>query len=109
MNNIKAGDFCKHFKGKTLLEKNIYKILLLNVMYSGNFSTKKLDDLVVYENIFDGKIFTREASDIFSELSLDAQKEFNQIYIVQKLTEEELLEINTEKYKVKKLEYINRK
>ena len=33
-------------------------ILLLNVIYSGDNSVKKLDDLVVYENIFYGKIFT---------------------------------------------------
>lgn len=107
---IKVGDFCKHFKGKTLIEKNIYKILLLNVIYSGDNSTKKLDDLVVYENIFDGKIFTREASDIFTELSLEKQKEFNQVYRVQKLTEEEIKEINTDEFKVKKLTYLeNRK
>lgn len=107
--NIVVGDFCKHFKGKTLVEKNIYKILLLNVIYSGDNATKKLDDLVVYENIFDGKVFTREASDIFTELSKEKQEEFNQIYKVQKLTEEEILEIQTESYKVKKLEYINNK
>ena len=106
---IKVGDFCKHFKGKTLVEKNIYKILLLNVIYSGDNSTKKLDDLVVYENIFDGKIFTREASDIFTELSLEKQEEFNQIYKVQKLTEEEIEEVKTEEFKIKKLEYINNK
>ncbi len=107
--NIGIGDFCKHFKGKTLVEKNIYKILLLNVMYSGDNSTKKLDDLVVYENIFDGKIFTREASDIFTELSIEKQEEYNQIYRVQKLSEDELFQIQTDDYKVKKLEYINNK
>ena len=106
---IKVGDFCKHFKGKTLIEKNIYKILLLNVIYSGDNSIKKLDDLVVYENIFDGKVFTREASDIFTELSLEKQEEFNQIYKVQKLTEEEIEEVKTEEFKIKKLEYINNK
>lgn len=103
---IKVGDFCKHFKGKTLIEKNIYKILLLNVIYSGDNSTKKLNDLVVYENIFDGKIFTREASDIFTELSKEKQLEFNQIYKVQKLSDEELKEVNTEEFKVKKLTYL---
>lgn len=106
---IKVGDFCKHFKGKTLIEKNIYKILLLNVIYSGDNSIKKLDDLVVYENIFDGKVFTREASDIFTELSLEKQEEFNQIYKVQKLTDEEIEEVKTEEFKIKKLEYINNK
>ena len=108
--DIKIGDFCKHFKGKTLVEKNIYKILLLNVIYSGDNAVKKLEDLVVYENIFDGKIFTREASDIFSELSEEKQELFNQTYKVQKLTEEEIKEVNSEEFKVKKLTYLeNRK
>ena len=79
MQDIKVGDYCKHFKGKTLLEKNIYKILLLDVIYSGDNAVKKLNDLVVYENIFDGKIFTREASDIFTELSDEKKELFNQI------------------------------
>lgn len=109
MQDIKVGDYLKHFKGKTLLEKNIYKILLLNVIYSGDNAVKKLNDLVVYENIFDGKIFTREASDMFLELSLEKQREFNQIYRVQKLTKEEIDVINTNEFKVKKLEYINNK
>ena len=109
MQDIKVGDYCKHFKGKTLLEKNIYKILLLNVIYSGDNAVKKLNDLVVYENIFDGKIFTREASDIFTELSDEKKELFNQIYKVQKLTDEEIEEVKTEEFKVKKLAYINNK
>lgn len=109
MNDIKVGDLCKHFKGKNLIEKNIYEILLLDVIYSGDYSTKKLDDLVVYKNLFDGKIFTREASDIFSELSLEKQGEFNQVYKVQKLTDEEKEEVQTEEFRVKKLEYIKKK
>jgi len=109
MQDIKVGDYCKHFKGKTLLEKNIYKILLLDVIYSGDNAVKKLNDLVVYENIFDGKIFTREASDIFTELSDEKKELFNQIYKVQKLTDEEIEEVKTEEFKVKKLAYINNK
>ena len=109
MDDIKIGDFCKHFKGKDLIEKNIYQILLLNVIYSGDYSLKKINDLVIYKNIFDGKIFAREASDIFAELSLEKQKEYNQVYRVQKLTDEEILEINSLEYKEKKLQYINKK
>lgn len=103
---VQIGDYCKHFKGKNLIEKNIYEILLLNVIYSGDNSTKKLNDLVVYKNIFDGKIFTREASDIFTELSEDKRELFNQTYKVQKLTELEVEEIKSEEFKVKKLQYI---
>lgn len=109
MQNIHIGDLCKHFKGKTLLEKNIYKILLLNVIYSGDNATKKLDDLVVYQNIFDGKIFTREASDIFATLSEEKQIEFNQTYKVQKLDANEIEEVNTSHFKAKKKEYIKNK
>ena len=107
--DIKVGDYCKHFKGKTLLEKNIYEILLLNVIYSGDNSTKNLDDLVIYKNIFDGKIFAREASDIFTELNSLQQEEFNQIYKVQKLTDEEIRLIKTDDFKMKKLQYIKNK
>ena len=32
---LKKGDLCKHFKGKTLDEKNIYRILEVDVTYSG--------------------------------------------------------------------------
>lgn len=109
MDDIKIGDFCKHFKGKDLIEKNIYQILLLNVIYSGDYSLKKINDLVIYKNIFDGKIFAREASDIFAKLSPEKQKEYNQVYRVQKLTDEEILEINSLEYKEKKLKYINKK
>lgn len=107
--DIKIGDYCKHFKGKDLFEKNIYEILLLDVIYSGDNSKKKLDDLVVYRNIFDGKIFTREASDIFIELSDEKKELFNQTYKVQKLNELEIEEIKTEEFKIKKLQYINNK
>lgn len=103
---INIGDYCKHFKGKSLIEKNIYEILLLNVIYSGDNSTKKLNDLVVYKNIFDGKIFTREASDIFTELNDEKKELFNQTYKVQKLDNEELKEIKTEEFKIKKLQYL---
>ena len=32
---FEVGDLCKHFKGKTLLEKNIYEIIAINAMYTG--------------------------------------------------------------------------
>lgn len=106
LQKIEVGDFCKHFKGRTLVEKNIYKILLLDVIYSGDNALKNMYDLVVYQNIFDGKIFTREASDIFAKLSKEKQEEFHQIYKVQKLTEEEIDIIKSNEFKVKKLSYI---
>ena len=101
--NIKVGDLCKHFKGHSLEEKNIYRILHLNVTYSGDHMTPPSSDLCVYENIFQNRIFTREASEVFEELPADKQLEFNQTYRVEKLTPEEIQTINSEEFKVKKL------
>lgn len=81
---------CKHFKGKTLEEKNIYRIIKLGVSgkdidkslitYTGDHDLMSSTDLVVYANIFqDNKLFTREYSDISSSLSVEKQEEYNQI------------------------------
>ena len=61
---LKVGDLCKHFKGENLIDKNIYKILAVGVTYSGVKVEEKLENLVVYENIFQNKIFTREYEDL---------------------------------------------
>ena len=50
--NIKVGDLCKHFKGNSLLEKNIYEIIAVGVIYTGERANKPLDNLVVYRNAF---------------------------------------------------------
>ena len=47
---LKKGDLCKHFKGKTLDEKNIYRILEVDVTYSGDKSENPINNLVIYEN-----------------------------------------------------------
>ena len=87
---FQKGDLCKHFKGKTLEEKNIYEILEVGVKYSGDASEKPIENLVVYKNIFQGKIFAREIEDLVAELSPEKQAEFGQRYRVEKLTEEEI-------------------
>lgn len=102
---IKIGDLCKHFKGHTLEEKNIYRILHLNVTYSGEHMMPPSTNLCVYENIFQNKIFVREADEVFEELPTEKQKEFNQTYRVEKLTEEEINIVNSEEFKIKKLSY----
>lgn len=102
---LKIGDLCKHFKGHTLEEKNIYRILHLNVTYSGEHMLPPSTNLCVYENIFQNKIFAREADEIFEELPIEKQKEFNQTYRVEKLTEEEINIVNSEEFKIKKLSY----
>ena len=87
---LKKGDLCKHFKGKTLDEKNIYRILEVDVTYSGDKSENPINNLVIYENIFQGKIFARELEDLEAELSEEKQKEYGQVHRVEKLTDEEI-------------------
>ena len=58
----KVGMLCKHFKGKDLLEKNIYRIEQLGVKgtsidtslitYTGEGNLEEATDLVVYSNIY---------------------------------------------------------
>ena len=104
-NIFKVGDLCKHFKGENLSQKNIYKIIAVNVTYSGDKSQEPLNNLVVYENIFQsGKTFVREYKDLVEELSKEKQNKYNQKYRVEKLTKEEIELINTDKFKKEKLE-----
>ena len=104
---LKVGDLCKHFKGKSLLEKNIYEIIAKGVTYTGENAKAPLDNLVVYKNIFqENKLFTREYNDFVAELSEEKQKQYGQIYRVQKLTEEEIKEVTSEEFRIAKLKYM---
>lgn len=108
------GMLCKHFKGTTLQDKNIYRIENLNVegisilgtdiIYTGDCENiETTHNLVVYSNIFQtDKIFAREYEDLVSELSIEKQDQFHQLYRVQPLTEEEINEIQTETFIQKK-------
>lgn len=98
----KIGMLCKHFKGETLLEKNIYRIERLEVegkdidsniiTYTGDGVLLEAQNLVVYSNIFqEDKYFCREYEDITQELSDDKKEQFNQTIRVQPLTEEEIM------------------
>ena len=80
----KVGMFCKHFKGETLLDKNIYRIEKLHVSgdmidenfitYSGHGRLKDAEELVVYSNVFEnGKLFAREYSDLSSQIDEEKQ------------------------------------
>ena len=105
----KIGMLCKHFKGETLLEKNIYRIEKLEVegkdidssiiTYTGDGVLLEAQNLVVYSNIFqDNKLFTREYEDISGELSKEKQEMFNQELKVQPLTDEEKETIKDEEF-----------
>lgn len=99
---LKKGDLCKHFKGKTLDEKNIYEILETGVNYSGDASENPIENLVVYKNIFQNKIFAREIGDLISELPIEKQEQYGQKHRVEKLTDEEITYIKA------KLESLNK-
>ena len=105
----KVGMLCKHFKGKDLLEKNIYRIEQIGVdgkdiddsliTYTGEGNLRSATNLIVYSNIFqDNKMFCREYEDISQELSSEKQQEFNQKIKVQPLTEEEQIYIGYESF-----------
>lgn len=107
--NIKVGDLCKHFKGNSLLEKNIYEIIAVGVTYTGEAANKPLDNLVVYKNLFqEGKFFTREYEDLIIELSEEKQKQYGQIHRIEKLTEDEVKTVKSEQFIKEKLEYMER-
>ena len=105
----KVGMLCKHFKGKDLLEKNIYRIEQIGVdgkdiddsliTYTGEGNLRSATNLIVYSNIFqDNKMFCREYEDISQELSSEKQPEFCQKTKVQPLTEEEQIYIGYESF-----------
>lgn len=115
----KVGMLCKHFKGSSLEEKNIYKILDLNldganldkdITYSGDGDVLTAKNLVVYANIFqDNKKFAREYDDISSELSKEKRELYNQKIKVQPLTEEEKAVVESEEFIEKKEQYTKEK
>ena len=106
---LKVGDIVKHFKGETLIEKNIYEILAINVKYTGD-NDIDLSSLVVYKPLFQkDKYFAREYDDLVSGLNDEEKSKYNQNTRIQKLTEEELKIIKTDDFKIKKEEYIQNK
>ena len=99
----KVGMLCKHFKGFTLLDKNIYEIIKIGVngnelsddiTYTGDGNVSSASNLVVYANIFQNyKLFAREYDDISSELPDDMKNQFGQIIKVQPLTDDEIEQV----------------
>ena len=115
-----VGMLCKHFKGKDLLEKNIYRIEALGIngskidtnviTYTGDGKIETATNLVIYANIFQNdKLFAREYEDISSELSEDKQINFGQLHKVEPLTVEEIAFIKSEDFISKKTESTSNK
>ena len=92
---------CKYFKGKSLDEKNIYEIIEMGVTYSGDASDKPIGNLVIYKNIFQGRIFARELEDLIAELTLEKQELYGQVHRVEKLTPTEIEEVKKRIEKLK--------
>lgn len=106
---IKVGDICKHFKGKDLIEKNIYEILAIDIIYTGD-NNIDLKNMVVYRPLFQkDKYFAREYSDLIEELSSEDKIIYNQNQRVEVLNEDELKLIETKEFIKLKEEYIKNK
>lgn len=106
---LKVGDIVKHFKGETLIEKNIYEILAINVKYTGD-NDIDISKLVIYKPLFqEDKYFAREYDDLICELSIEEKEIYGQDYRVQKLTDDELEQIKTKEFISDKEEYIKNK
>lgn len=116
----KVGMLCKHFKGKDLLEKNIYRIEKLGVKgtdiddsitYTGDGDLYTATNLVVYSNIFqNNKMFCREYEDIASTLSDEQRELFHQDHRVEPLTAMELMLIESDNFnKLKTLSDIKKR
>ncbi len=115
INMYEKNMMCKHFKGKTLLEKNIYQIIDINILgkdlppniiYTGEDENYLNNKLIVYKEIFQNKIFAREEKDLKEILSKEKQQLSNQLYRVQPLNEEEIKIINNKEFKKDKLNII---
>ena len=107
---------CKHFKGQDIYDKIIYRILKTNVtgasvdwanvIYSGDNDAELSSDLVIYQNIIDGKIFAREYADLISVLSEEKQVTYKQTHRVEPLSEEEINIVNQKEFiKTRKKHY----
>lgn len=105
---LKKGDYVKHFKGETLVEKNIYEIIAVNPEYTGE--KPDFSELIIYTPVFQkGKCFVREYDDLVKELSLEEQAMYHQQHRIDLLTEEELELIKTDEFIAKKMAYIEEK
>lgn len=106
---LKKGDIVKHFKGKSLIEKNIYVILAVNPEYTGD-KEFDYDPVVIYAPLFqEGKTFIREYDDLIRPLSEEERMMYHQERRVDILTEDELNLIKTDEFIKKKREYIEEK
>ena len=113
----KIGMLCKHFKGKTLLEKNIYRIEKIGVLwceidnsfitYTGDNDLMFAQNLVIYSNVFqDYKLFAREYEDLCSILPIEMQELYHQKLRVEVLSDLEINMINSDDFINEKKKFV---
>ena len=108
---FKEGSLCKHFKGKRLIDKNIYRIISFNnkgknldnnIKYTGVKDALKATNLVIYQNIFNKMLFARELDDFYVEINKDKQEEFGQMHRVEPLDEKEEKRVSSKQFIIRK-------
>ena len=108
---INVGTLCKHFKGKRLIDKNIYRIISFNnkgkeldsnIKYTGTGDVNKATNLVIYQNIINKMYFARELDDYYVVLEKEKQEEFGQMHRVEPLSDEEIKRVNSKRFIVSK-------
>lgn len=105
---LKQGDIVKHFKGESLVEKNIYEIVAVNPVYTGEKET--FPEVVIYTPLFQtDKYYVREYDDLVCELTSEQQELYHQQHRIDLLTEDELALIKTDEFIAKKMAYNRRK
>ena len=108
---FKEGSLAKHFKGKRLIDKNIYRIISFNnkgkdlnsnIKYTGVKDVNKSNNLVIYQNIFNKMFFARELDDFYVEIEKEKQEEFGQMHRVEPLNEKEEKRVNSKQFIISK-------
>lgn len=105
---LKKGDIVKHFKGETLVEKNIYEIIAVNPEYTGE--NPDFAEVIIYTPLFqEGKVFVREYNDLVGELTEEQQNLYHQQHRIDVLSEAELALIKTPEFVQEKMAYLEEK
>ncbi len=108
---FKEGSLAKHFKGKRLIDKNIYRIISFNnkgkdldssIKYTGVRDVSESTNLVIYQNIFNKMLFARELDDFYVEIDKEKQEEFGQMHRVEPLDEKEEKRVNSKQFIIRK-------
>ena len=107
MLRLKSGDIVKHYKGKDLVEQEIYEILMVNPEYSNTRDFKE-EAVVMYTPLFrENKNIIIAYKDFVKRLSVDERImcHTDQRYTIEHLTKDELEVIKTHDFIQAKEDY----